>query len=101
MGDLSGRVKAGDPFVAGDEEFEDWWGLFCLDASAYGDPEEFWIRKWFAWAGWKEAKGGDEIKRLRALLLRATTFEFGELTVCNDCGAPVNAEGNLSCDCFA
>ena len=37
-------------------EFEDWWERFYGAVDQYLDPEEYWIRKAFAWYGWEAAK---------------------------------------------
>ena len=39
--------------------------------------------------------------RLKALLLRAATFDDDGETVCSDCGADVDSDGNLTCECYA
>jgi len=50
-------VNAGEPFQANDQ-FELWWRAYYGRPEDYADPEEFWVRKYFAWAGWQPGLGG-------------------------------------------
>lgn len=52
-----GEIKAGEPFQ-GNEQFEFWWRNYYGAPADYADPEEYWVRKHFAHAGWLAGLGG-------------------------------------------
>ena len=40
------------PQTTTSDEFESWWLSFYGKPDDYGDEDEYWIRKAFAWYGW-------------------------------------------------
>lgn len=53
---MSEPINAGDPFTA-DDAFERWWRAFYGEPEDYADPEDYWVRKAFAWWGWEACPG--------------------------------------------